>query len=316
MPVISGVSKKELAWVVIVLLAFYVFVPQLKSFAGSLHLLTHPGINNVIFSSIFIVATFIFAALTYSFLSRGKIPFSEEFIIQVAAMFVNRLLPAGIGGIGANYAYLRHKRVKTAEAASMVAMNNIMGVFAHLMILVITVLFFAGNNTFQFSGLKHGIRHILVIGSIVLIVGVIILLSLRLAKIKSIVNDFLTQISSYRFHPYLTGLALFSQLGLSVFNILSLSFSAKAVNIDLSFAAILIVYSLGALISHFVPTPGGLGGFEAGLAAGLVAYGVDKSSSLAAVLLYRIISYWAPLVLGALAFIYVQKQNWLSASKA
>ena len=39
-------------------------------------------------------------------------------------------------------------------------------------------------------------------------------------------------------------------------------------------------------------TPGGLGVIEAALAAGLVAIGVTGHHALAAVLLYRLISFW------------------------
>lgn len=310
LPGISGVNRKELAWIAIILLSFYVFVPQLKSFHESWHLLSHPDYSYVIISSIFIFATFVAAATTYCFLATKSLPLVEEFIVQVAAMFVNRLLPAGIGGIGANFAYLKNKKIKSSEAASMVAMNNIMGVMSHLLVLLFTVTVFSSGSVLPAFGLKHGIKHIIGIGTIVIIIAIVLALALKFQGIKKIAHDFLRQVASYRFHPYRTALAMVSQLALSICNILALTFSAKAVGVNLSFADILLVYSLGSLISHFIPTPGGLGGFEAGLAAGFVAYGIDTSGALASVLLYRIISYWAPLVIGAVTLVYVQRRGW------
>ena len=59
------------------------------------------------------------------------------------------------------------------------------------------------------------------------------------------------------------------------------------------------------------PTPGGLGGVEAGLVAGLVAYRVASADALAAVLVYRLVSYWLMLAIGAAAFVIAERRGYL-----
>ena len=49
-------------------------------------------------------------------------------------------------------------------------------------------------------------------------------------------------------------------------------------------------------------TPGGLGGVEAGLVAGIVAFGYSTTLAFSAVIIYRLITFWLPILPGYLAF--------------
>lgn len=63
------------------------------------------------------------------------------------------------------------------------------------------------------------------------------------------------------------------------------------------------VYFVVTLLSSFVPVPGGVGVVEAGLTGALVAAGVDASAALAGVLVFRLLTYVAPIVLGAVLYV-------------
>jgi uncharacterized protein (TIRG00374 family) len=78
-----------------------------------------------------------------------------------------------------------------------------------------------------------------------------------------------------------------------------------------SFAIVLIVLTIGVAGGTAVPTPGGLGGAEAGLTAGFVAYGLTSNRALAVTLLYRLLTYWLALVIGALAFSVARRLRYL-----
>jgi len=64
------------------------------------------------------------------------------------------------------------------------------------------------------------------------------------------------------------------------------------------------VYFVVTLLSSFVPVPGGVGVVEAGLTGALVAAGVDAPSALAGVLVFRLLTYVAPIVLGAALYVW------------
>jgi hypothetical protein len=72
-------------------------------------------------------------------------------------------------------------------------------------------------------------------------------------------------------------------------------------------SVILLAYLIGQ-IGGALPLPGGLGGIDGGLIGTLVVFGTPADITVAAVLAYRVIVFWVPLVGGGLAFLSLKKQ--------
>jgi uncharacterized protein (TIRG00374 family) len=64
---------------------------------------------------------------------------------------------------------------------------------------------------------------------------------------------------------------------------------------------VLMGYLIGQL-GGLLPIPGGIGGIDGGLIGTMIVYGLPAAATAAAVLAYRVILFWLPLVLGGLAF--------------
>ena len=64
---------------------------------------------------------------------------------------------------------------------------------------------------------------------------------------------------------------------------------------------VLMGYLIGQL-GGLLPVPGGIGGIEGGLIGTLIVYGLPAAATAAAVLAYRVILFWVPLLVGAAAF--------------
>jgi uncharacterized protein (TIRG00374 family) len=75
----------------------------------------------------------------------------------------------------------------------------------------------------------------------------------------------------------------------------------QAVGADVPIAVVLMGYLIGQL-GGLLPIPGGVGGIDGGLIGTLVVYGAPAAPTAAAVLAYRVILFWLPLVVGAVAF--------------
>ena len=60
----------------------------------------------------------------------------------------------------------------------------------------------------------------------------------------------------------------------------------------------LLAYGAGLVADGLWPAPGGLGAVEAAMAASLVAAGMHAGSALAAVAVYRLLSFWMLLGIG------------------
>jgi uncharacterized protein (TIRG00374 family) len=73
---------------------------------------------------------------------------------------------------------------------------------------------------------------------------------------------------------------------------------------ELDTVEFLRVFFIVTLLGSFIPTPGGVGVIEAGLSGALVASGVAPSSALAAVLVYRLITYVMPILFGGVLYLF------------
>jgi uncharacterized protein (TIRG00374 family) len=78
-----------------------------------------------------------------------------------------------------------------------------------------------------------------------------------------------------------------------------------AVHALIPWQALLLAYGAGQLASNLPITPGGLGVVEGSLTIALVAYGGQQASTVGAVLLYRIVSFWAFLPIGWLIYLAI-----------
>lgn len=83
---------------------------------------------------------------------------------------------------------------------------------------------------------------------------------------------------------------------------------------------VLLAYLIGQ-IGGALPIPGGLGGIDGGLIGTAILYGIAPAEAAAAVLLYRVVLFWVPLLLGAPAFVslrralqHPERQDLLSAA--
>jgi uncharacterized protein (TIRG00374 family) len=81
-----------------------------------------------------------------------------------------------------------------------------------------------------------------------------------------------------------------------------LIFSYLAVGAGVPWRGLLLAYGAGQLAANLPITPGGLGVVEGSLVIALVAFGGAHVSTVAAVLLYRIISFWGYLPVGWLVW--------------
>ena len=75
----------------------------------------------------------------------------------------------------------------------------------------------------------------------------------------------------------------------------------EAFGADVPLSVILLGYLIGQL-GGLLPLPGGFGGIDGGLIGTLIVFGAPAAVTAAAVLAYRVILFWLPLIIGGIAF--------------
>ena len=76
--------------------------------------------------------------------------------------------------------------------------------------------------------------------------------------------------------------------------------------LPLPIVVVLMAYLIGQL-GGLLPLPGGLGGIDGGLFGAFVVYGAPAAVTAAAVLAYRIILFWLPLLVGSVTFVSLRR---------
>jgi len=105
----------------------------------------------------------------------------------------------------------------------------------------------------------------------------------------------------------LTGRALGISFGFAagdlLFDLLSLDLMFVAFGYQPGFGPLAVAYAAANIASAIPLTPGGLGVVEVTLVAISVGFGSPRATAVLAVLGYRVVSYWLPLIPGALAYL-------------
>jgi uncharacterized protein (TIRG00374 family) len=89
------------------------------------------------------------------------------------------------------------------------------------------------------------------------------------------------------------------------FDIATLWAGFRAFGAAPAIAVVVLGYFIGQL-ANALPLPGGIGGVEGGMIGSFIAFGVNGSTAVLAVLAYRIISFWLPILPGSVAYLQLR----------
>lgn len=297
-------SKKlyNLLFVPIALLALYVIVPQFDQFDTTFAAAQSANSFFVALAGLGIVVAVLSAAAVYYFLAQKPVRFRDSAVVQTAGMFVNRLLPAGIGGMGLSADFLYKHQHTIARSAAIVALNNALTFLGHMLLVGLVLLAgFAAMPDISVPTVP-----LWLIASIILVVVALvsILRVTFMRRVQSFLVDFVRALALYRTKKQRVVIALGFALCNTLGHAVALFLCMQAFGLDLSLGVALIALTGGVAAASVTPTPGGLFGSEAGLTAVLISYDVAAGTALAVALSYRLVSYWLPLLPGAVAVWY------------
>ena len=305
------VRPKTLVTIAALTGAFYVLLPQLANVGDSFRALRSANIA-------WIVACIAFSGLTYvagAFALRSSVaehlPLVPTVETQMASSFVNRVTPANVGGMALNVRYMQKAGVDPAAAVTGIGLNVAAGGIIHVVLLFV---FFAwaGQSTSGFQ-IPGGSKLLAALAVLMAVVGIVISTrrGRRLAKkhLLGFLNRSRSSVVGIARSPARLAVLFGASLGITLAYIASLTAAVNAFPNDLTFAEVGAVYLGASLLAAAAPTPGGLGAMEAALVAGFTAIQMDPGTAVAAVLCYRLATYWLPILPGWLSFRRLEQHN-------
>ena len=305
----SRVSWFRLLYLLLVAIFIYILVSQISSLRGSLSQLRSSNIGDDLLVVAAIGVTFFCSGLTYLVLAPRRLHYLRTVAVEFGINSLNRLLPVGIGAIGANYEYLVKAGHKKIQAASVVAINNSLGVIGNFILLAV-LLASVKTNPLSFGGVPKPLTITICVLVAAVIFTVLIFPGFR-SRLRQTLKQFFKQLRSYDSRKSRLLGGLLSSMGLTLFNVLGLYMSLHAVHAHLGLSSLMLAYSFAIGLGAAIPAPGGAGSVDAGLAGALVAYHLPLSQAVAAVLVFRLISFWLPMILGVPALIWSRRRGYI-----
>ena len=256
--------------------------------------------------------TYVGAATSLKGAVPRPLPVLGTVLSQLASSFVNRVTPAKVGGIALNVRWMVKEGVEPPVAAAGVSLNAVVGFVIHVASSLFVLLWAgqAGLGDVQPpSGRTIGVGLALVAG-VVLVTYLIPPLRRTIRhRMWPRTRQSLGAVAEVAADHRRLGLLFGGSALVTASYIGALGASLAAVDADVPAATVALVYLAGSVVASAAPTPGGLGATEATFAAALTAVGVGEADAVAGVLLYRLVTFWLPILPGYLSYVALQRRG-------
>lgn len=229
------------------------------------------------------------------------VPLGRTTVIMFGQSFLNRFTPMNAGGMAMRVRYLQKGGTDVAVAAAAIGSTSLASGIAQGVMIAVFVLW-AGSSVSGDLSLPNLDAVLPIALGIAFVLGVLMLVP----SLRRLIGHWLQPLRE-RLGPEAKELVrrpdklglLFGGAFLSkLFTISAFIVSCRALGITVGTAELGARYLLGNTVGSAVPTPGGVGGVEAALIAVLVGAGVDQATAAAAVVVFRVATYWLPVIPG------------------
>ena len=255
-------------------------------------------------------ATYVAATVSLSGFVSERLDFFRTLLAQVAGSFVTLVTPAAVGGAALNIRYLQRRKIPPAVAAASVGVAQVVAFVLHITLIVIFAAI-AGSSAKEPIQPPQWAYYVL--AGLVVAAGVVFALPagrrMLRARLSPTLGQVLPRLLEVAQQPRKLAEGIGGALLLSLAYILCLTACVAAFGRPVTIASIGVVYLTGSAIGSILPTPGGIGGVEAALTAGLTAAGVPGTAAVSAVLLFRLLTFWLPVPFGWAALNYLERQQ-------
>ncbi|WP_225829721.1 lysylphosphatidylglycerol synthase domain-containing protein [Streptomyces sp. NK08204] len=239
--------------------------------------------------------TWVASALAQQGAVERRLPGRRLVAAQFAACAANHLLPAGLGAGAVNLRFLMRCGLPATRSASALAVKATAGAVVRLALIAVLAPAWPG-----LLRLPH-----LSLSALVSALGLAVLLMAVLAgplrpRCRRAGAAVLADVRSVHACPTRAAALWGGSLAFAALHALVLIAVTHAVALPLPPLRVALLYLAASSAAALLPTPGGLGSLDAALALALTASGSPGATAASAVLGYRLLTVWLPLVPGLL----------------
>jgi uncharacterized protein (TIRG00374 family) len=268
-----------------------------------------------------VAAAVMFSALSYFAAAMSllgfvpeRVPFMRTVAAQVAGSFVKIVAPAAVGGVALNTRFLQRAGVRPGLAVASVGASQLFGLGCHILMLLSFGYLTGTEKTPSLSPSRTVIAGLLTVAVLVLVVtSVPFLRKFVVTRVRSLFAGVVPRMLDVLQRPQKLITGIGGTLLLTACFVMCLDASIRAFGHEapttVSLASVAVVFLAGNALGSAAPTPGGVGAVEATLTVGLIAVGLPKEVAAPAVLLFRLLTLWIPVLPGWLAFNHLSRKG-------
>lgn len=263
----------------------------------------------------FSALSYVAAAMSLLGFVPERVPFGKTVMAQVAGSFVKIVAPAAVGGVALNTRFLQRSGVRPGLAVASVGASQLFGLGCHILLLAAFGYLTGTEKTpSSLTPSRTVIAGLLTVAVLVLVVTAIpFLRKFVVTRVRSLFAGVVPRMLDVVQRPQKLFTGIGGMLLLTGLFVMCLDASVRAFSgpdtPHLSYASIAVVFLAGNALGSAAPTPGGMGAVEGALTLGLIAVGLPKEVAAPAVLLFRLMTLWLPVLPGWLAFNHLTRKG-------
>ena len=249
----------------------------------------------------------------------ARLPFWPVYIKELATCYLNLAMPSSIARMALSIRFFQCQGLPGVVAVTSGAIDSLANNVIQVMIVVLLLIFGESSVDLNLSApsASSGAGKLIwiLLGLLVLSVLVVAFVGKARRAVVERVRKWWPEV-----RDSITGLRGAHKLRLLILGnvaaelLFSASLAVFARSLggpSIPFGEVLLINESVALLSSFIPVPGGIGVVEFGLSVGLTSAGMTQEAALATVLLYRLSTFYLPPIWGFFAFRWLQRNRYL-----
>lgn len=252
---------------------------------------------------------FLGAALALQSFALKAFRLWDAIVVQAASTIVSLVAPAGMGHVAVNLRFVLTRGETMPQALATVALWQTSQV-------TVTLVFLAALSLFSGDFIDFSLPSSTVIyatAAALVLIGMLLLLKPVRAWLWKITGPTLKQIWPRLVwmagNPLRLARGVSGNLLLTLAFVLTLDLVLLAFDQHIPLATVAITFLASNAVGSLIPAPGGIGPVEAALTGGLSLAGVPAGAAFSVALVFRLMTMWAPCVVGWFALRSAEKRG-------
>jgi uncharacterized protein (TIRG00374 family) len=245
-----------------------------------------------------------------------QLPLGPVYALQLAVSYINLAIPSTAGRVAVNIRFFQRHGMAPGTALAAGALDGVSGFVVQAIVLVTIILLTPASLDIDARAAVDSAAWLIIVALVIAAAAIAVVLLVR--RVRRFALGWARRLTAEAGHalrglrsPRRLALLFGGNLATEVLFALALGTFVAAFGHPIGFGELLLTNISVALLAGLLPVPGGIGVAEGGLTFGLVQAGVPEEAAFAAVLMYRMATFYLPPLWGYVAMRWLERNEHL-----